>query len=324
MRRVLLTGAKGFVGSHILQQRLDQGYSGRAVVRSQSKAGCVRLDHPNAGSRLDVVIVPDITAPEAFDRTLDSTPPVIDTVIHTAAPYLYGAANTSRTLWIQTFRVLLNCRGQTIIVVTISCAVVIDFNPMAGGSARTFTSADWNPVTWEEAVTTNDHSGAYCASRRFAELAAWDFVKPQEPPFDLVVLCPPMVYGPLWHTINSIEELNEDAPLPPNGVHVYVDVGDPAHAHILAATNNAVSNERIIVSGEKLGSQAIADILRGFFPPLVEQYPVGPPGASSLSPSGYDMDTTVATDILGLGTRSVEETPVDLASQLLRIGGFRN
>jgi hypothetical protein len=48
-----------------------------------------------------------------------------------------------------------------------------------------------------------------------------------------------MVYSPLSHTIQSVDQLNEsngriykqyvnsktDAPLPPNGLHAYVDVG---------------------------------------------------------------------------------------------------
>lgn len=34
--------------------------------------------------------------------------------------------------------------------------------------------------------------------------AAWGFIENEKPQFDLVVLCPPMVYGPLQHTINNI------------------------------------------------------------------------------------------------------------------------
>jgi hypothetical protein len=72
----------------------------------------------------------------------------------------------------------------------------------------------------------------------YVPFQAWDFIRDEKPNFDLVALCPPMVYGPLHHSINSISELNEsnsriwklfinsskDAPLPPNGVHVFVDV----------------------------------------------------------------------------------------------------
>ena len=86
-QRVLLTGANGFVGSHILEQLLLRGLSVRAVVRSQSKAVQVLSDFPNFGSQLDFGIVPDITAPGAFNEVVQSTPP-FDTVIHTASPFL--------------------------------------------------------------------------------------------------------------------------------------------------------------------------------------------------------------------------------------------
>jgi hypothetical protein len=69
-------------------------------------------------------------------------------------------------------------------------------------------------------------------------MTAWDFVKNEKPNFDLVTLTPPMVYGPLRHTIKSPKDLNESnariynlfinssstADLPPNGMPVYTDV----------------------------------------------------------------------------------------------------
>ena len=69
-------------------------------------------------------------------------------------------------------------------------------------------------------------------------ISAWDFVASEKPNFDVVTLTPPMVYGPLRHSITSVKELNEsnariynlfinskkDAELPPNGMPVYTDV----------------------------------------------------------------------------------------------------
>lgn len=67
---------------------------------------------------------------------------------------------------------------------------------------------------------------------------AWDFVEKEKPNFDLVTLTPPMIYGPLRHSVKSVKELNQsnsriydlfinskkDAELPPNGLHTFVDV----------------------------------------------------------------------------------------------------
>src|SRR5258708_28723392 len=94
-KRVLLTGANGFVGSHILDQLLSLGHSVRSIVRSEAKAKQVLSDFPNYGSKLDFGIVPGITAPGAFDKVVQSTPP-FDTVIHTASPFLYRVISHNR------------------------------------------------------------------------------------------------------------------------------------------------------------------------------------------------------------------------------------
>jgi nucleoside-diphosphate-sugar epimerase len=49
---------------------------------------------------------------------------------------------------------------------------------------HTYTEQDWNPVTYEFALTANPVV-AYMASKKLAEKAAWDFVKEQKPKFDI-------------------------------------------------------------------------------------------------------------------------------------------
>jgi nucleoside-diphosphate-sugar epimerase len=86
-QRILLTGANGFIGAHILSLLLTNGYSVRAILRSQSKADQVLADFPTYASKLDFGIVPDITAPGAFDTAVRSDPP-FNAAIHTASPFL--------------------------------------------------------------------------------------------------------------------------------------------------------------------------------------------------------------------------------------------
>ncbi|KAL2811560.1 hypothetical protein BJX63DRAFT_433237 [Aspergillus granulosus] len=340
MSRILLTGANGFVASHILHQLLASGSSVRAVVRSQAKADRVRADLLDARGQLDFAIVPDIAAAGAFDSTLASVPP-FDVVIHTASPFLYSAASKNTDFLdpaVQGTRQLLlsiKRHAPTVkrVVMTSSCAAVVDFDLPVGGG-KVYTSEDWNPVTWDEAVTTTNLSTAYRASKKYAELAAWDFIRDEAPQFDLVTLCPPMVYGPLQHTINKIADLNEsnsriwnlfissskDAPLPPNGVHLFVDVRDLARAHILATSTPAAANKRMIIAGAKVSSQEISDILRGNFPSLADTCPRGSPGVSSLPSDAYTADVSPAKEILGLEFRDVASTFVELAQQLIAIG----
>lgn len=56
--------------------------------------------------------------------------------------------------------------------------------------------------SWEEAKTSAG-GVACCASKEFAEHAAWDYIEKQDPNFTIATLCPPMVYGPNGHYVDS-------------------------------------------------------------------------------------------------------------------------
>jgi nucleoside-diphosphate-sugar epimerase len=177
-QRILLTGANGFVGSHILDQLLSHGISVRSIVRSQSKAQQVLSDFPNYGSQLDFGIVPDITAPGAFDQAVQSTPP-FDGVIHTASPFLYRVISDNREFLDPaikgTLEILKSVKAHapTVkrVVITSSCAAIIDFSaPTVTTPPKVYTEEDWNPTTWDGALTGTPNN-AYQASKKFAELS---------------------------------------------------------------------------------------------------------------------------------------------------------
>ena len=175
-KRVLLTGANGFLGSHILSLLLKSSHSVRAIVRSQSKANQVLKDFPEAGTSLDFGIVPDITAPHAFDTVIQSQPP-FDAVIHTASPFLYSVVSDNLKDFLEpavkgTEEILKSIHshapGVKRVVLTSSCAAVLDFN--AGDNGKVYTEADWNPTTWEQAVEGDKGTG-YRGSKKYAEKA---------------------------------------------------------------------------------------------------------------------------------------------------------
>ncbi|OCL12100.1 NAD(P)-binding protein [Glonium stellatum] len=338
--RVLLTGANGFVGSHILSQLLGANLSVRAVVRSQSKADAVRADFPSTS--LDFAIVPDITAPSAFDEALKSTPP-FDAVIHTASPFLYRAVSNNHEFLdpaikgtTEILRGIQRVAAQSVkrVVITSSFAAIGAFGQYDDAN-KTYTSADWNPTTLEAALATTDLGAAYRASKKFAEKAAWDFVATEKPAFDLVVLNPPMVYGPLRHTVASPAELNEsnariynlfvalantvDSPLPPNGLPLYVDVRDLAYAHLRALQVPEAANTRFLVTAGLVSSQQIADIVRAEVPELQARTPKGTPGVKGLPDAAFTADASPVQKVLGVTFRPMKETFSDLAKQLVGI-----
>ncbi|KAF7553696.1 hypothetical protein G7Z17_g3430 [Cylindrodendrum hubeiense] len=346
-QRVLLTGANGFIAQHILSQLLEAGHSVRAVVRSQAKADQLRGSFAKDVSlqKLDFALVPDITAPSAFDNALASKPP-FDTVLHTASPFNYRQV-TNNLEFLEpaqkgTVEILQGITrvAPTVkrVILTSSIASVMDFSaPKETNPAKIYTAEDWNPTTWEAALSAPVINTAYVASKKFAEKAAWDFIAQQNPGFDLVVINPTMVYGPLYDPaiFGSPQELNQSnfglwnnflrpglsssSPVPANTLHLYADVRDVARAHVLSVTTPEASGKRFIISADRISNQRIANIFRHALKDLKSRIPKGEPEKEALPEGSYGADSSPAKNILGLTFHSAEETFAQIAKQLLII-----
>ncbi|KAJ5971625.1 methylglyoxal reductase (NADPH-dependent) gre2 [Penicillium vulpinum] len=336
-RRVLLTGGNGFIGSHILAQLLDHGCTVCCTVRTKEKGDKILKDFAGQQSQISIKIVPDIVASGAYHTAVQETP-AFDTVYHTASPFTYTNVESNLEFLEPAIKGTLNllkavkdnAPNVQRVIWTGSCASVIDYNNLVSDPPKIYTEADWNPVTWEEAVH-GDPSKAYRASKLFAEREAWKFMEEEKPSFDLVTLTPPATFGPLRHSITSIRELNEsnsrlwklclnstkDAPVPYMPVHTYVDVRDLATAQLKAMTVPEAGNQRFIVCARQFDFQDVCDILRSHFAELGERTPLGKPGTRSLPAGAYSIDNSKVKQFLGLEPRSLEDTILDVARYML-------
>lgn len=192
----------------------------------------------------------------------------------------------------------------------------------------TYTAADWNPLTYETAISPDSNSViAYRGSKKFAELAAWDFIKNEKPQFDLVTLCPPMVFGPIVHPVPSLDQLNESNaqlwtvaagvdPLPGARVPAWIDARDLAEAHVQALITPEAGGKRFIpAASEPFSYEYAADIMKEAFPWAKES--VTSNYKSGVKPTvEYGVDGDTVARELGVKYRSFKETVVDLAGQI--------
>ena len=65
---ILVTGASGFIASHIVDELLERGYHVRGTVRNAAKTAWLQelFDKRHGTGKFELTNIPDYTKPEAF------------------------------------------------------------------------------------------------------------------------------------------------------------------------------------------------------------------------------------------------------------------
>ncbi|KAG8832105.1 methylglyoxal reductase (NADPH-dependent) gre2 [Serendipita sp. 399] len=336
MGRILLTGASGFIAAHCLRAFLEAGHFVRFTVRSEEKAKQIYERNEQYVDQMEPVLVEDIAAEGAYDEALSDN--TMDGVIHTASPFFTNVTDPQALLKpaVQGTLNLLNAIKKLApnvkrVVITSSFAAMI--NPKEGNwPGHVYNEDDWNPITEEEALT-GDGITVYRASKTFAEKAAWKFVEEHKPGFDLAVLNPPMVYGPIINfqtikTLNSSSQRffkffsGEMKEIEPSSSPLWVDVRDLATAHLRAYERPDAGGKRFfIVADELYSNQDIADIFRKNFEIFNDRIPVGTPGKGFDAKPGtiYTHDNSRSKAALGMTYLPFETCATDAGRSILEL-----
>ncbi|KAJ5989585.1 NAD(P)-binding protein [Penicillium waksmanii] len=335
MTRVLLTVASSLLMSSRHSLLVDTQLL--LLFGPREKAQAILTAHPELSkNRLDCVIVTDMARENAFDEVVVSEPP-FQAVIHTASPYHFNAKDARELLdpaIIGTTGILKSVQkyAPTVkrVVVTSSFAAIN--NVYAKAKGKVYSEADWCPITVDQA---NDNpANAYRASKTFAERAAWDFVEKKKPHFDLSVINPPLVLGPIAHNLASLSALNTSNErirdlitgtakdrCPPTGNYLYVDVRDLALAHVLAIEKAEAGGKRFFTVSSHFSNKEIAQIIGQEFPEFQSRLPTGEALVPGDYPTDgvYGFDSSRAREILGLKFRPLKESIVDAVNSLLAV-----
>lgn len=344
MTRVLLTGGSGFIAAHVLESLLSRGHSVVTTVRSQEKADNIKEAYPNVGKdKLDFAIVEDIAKLDAFEKAVVSDPP-FEAVIHTASPFHFNVTNAKKDLLDPaingTVGLLKSVKAYapTVkhIVITSSFAAILNADKGVLWPEKTYSEADWNPITEEQAELSP--ALAYRASKTFAEKAAWDFVENEKPNFTISTANPPMVLGPVVHHLNSLDALNTSNArvrdmiegkckdgLTDTLTYLWTDVRDLALAHVKQIELPEAAGKRFFILEGYFSNEEIANIIRKNFPEYADKLPAPNPNGPGNYPGGstdniYKFDNSRVKEVLGIKFRSLEESIVDLVNSLKKVG----
>jgi dihydroflavonol-4-reductase len=268
---VLVTGASGYIGSHIVANLLARGRSVRASVRDVSDAE--KVDHLKAlpvasgGSlelvRMDLFEIPSVTAAVAG----------CSDVIHAAAALHVGKMDPQKDVvdpsivGTQNICDAVDAAGTVKRLVHTSSTAAIRWTHYDDG--QLFTSEMWaddKPLTIEE--------NAYGLAKTKAEqlVRKWHADSDPETRPRLVTIHPCVVFGPplckrhLSGSLSYVEALVKRTLPKSLPAHInIVDVRDVAEAHVRALSGGEEEGRYLVVGGD-LWMVELSNILREAFP----------------------------------------------------------
>lgn len=255
--KVLVSGASGYVATHVVERLLAAGHDVTGTVRNPADAAKVAPLRALPGAERLTLVAAELTDPDPFTAHAD-----VDAIIHVASPYIIDVADPQRDLvdpavegTLSMLRAAARHPRVKRVVLTSSFAAVTD-----APEDRVLTEADWNT---RSTLTRN----AYYYSKTLAERAAWDFMAREKPGFTLVAINPFLVVGPS-HTksVNVSPQIMVDLF---NGTYPaimalnwgFVDVRDVADAHIAAMDHPAASG-RYLCAAETRSMQDVVALMR--------------------------------------------------------------
>ncbi len=268
MQKVLVTGATGFVASHLILALLNEGYAVRGTIRSLAKRDdLLKSLSEYAGRNIDIELVEaDLGSDAGWDEAMEG----IDFVQHVASPFPAHQPETAEELIVPArdgaLRVLnaANAAGVERVVMTSSVAAV-DV-AWEGQRPAAFDESHWTNMSRPERVSF------YAQSKTIAEKVAWETAKGKDFNTELSVIVPTVVLGPAMSKGVSASlgmitaTLNREMPAYPKLHQGIIDVRDLATAHVEAMKRAEAAGERIIICSESLWFKDIGAILQEAFP----------------------------------------------------------
>lgn len=340
MTAACVTGASGFIGSHVVRELLERGYRVRGTVRDPSDdkktAHLWRIaEAAGARDRLELLAA-DLLDPEAFDAAVAGC----EMVFHVASPVALTAKDPRRDIvepalegTENVFAAINRAGGVTAVGLTSSIAAVTSKRRRP---EHVYTESDWA----EDATIDSD---PYAVSKRLAERAAWRLrdVVPEDRRYSMTVVNPVVVSGPIYarvHVRSSASIIRDIMRgtyrgCPDLGFGL-VDVRDVASALVGGAL--AKKTGRYILAHRFMWMREVAEILDSAFPELqipTRRLPSFLVYAAALFDKrltwsylrrtlGYELrfDNRKSKDELGVEYRDMRQSLIDTGKSLLEHG----
>ncbi|KAE9369037.1 NAD(P)-binding protein [Stipitochalara longipes BDJ] len=321
---VFITGATGFIGSHVARAALGAGYRIRLSIRKHEQAQKIAKYYPEYTSKIETVVIPDMTKSASFESALSG----IDYVFHLASPmpgsgsdikldYVDPAVQSTEAIL---YAAMTSPSIKKVIIVSSALALAPIDALLATNVTVKDNTGEVIPVNLEMALPEGPagHALRYSASKILAHQATRDFLKKRNPKYTLITFHPTLVLGhSLTQDSGDISGSNgmvwqplfSEKPTAPAG---WVHVRDVADAHIKALKADIETGMEFLLSGSKPASpwEEIVSFVKSQYPGL--GWKLRPPFEG-----GWEVDVSRAEQVLQIDWRSKEDMVRDIVEQQL-------
>jgi len=240
---ILVTGATGLVGSHLLFQLVSEGKTVRTLIRDQGKIEHVRKIFGYYSQEQNILIdkIDWVTGDVLDILSLENAFENIQVVYHCAAVVSFN--NSSKRELMQT-----NIEG-TENVVNLCIEKQIKKLCYVSSIAAIGSSENGDLITEENKwIPSNDHS-LYSISKFKSEMEVWRGI---EEGLNAVIVNPSVILGPgFWNAGSGeiISTVAKGTPFYTDGITGFVDVRDVVDVMIQLA-NSEITEQRFILNAE--------------------------------------------------------------------------
>ncbi|KEF62746.1 uncharacterized protein A1O9_00719 [Exophiala aquamarina CBS 119918] len=277
---IMVTGANGYIASHIIDILLQNGYRVRGTLRSHEEAPWLAefFAKEYGEAVFEVAIVTDLTDSAGFDRAargmsgivhsasiLPSTSDVDAVVPHVVAGTRNALDAAAKSGSVRSF-VLTSSSIAACMPEFVKPNVVVDEYSWNQGAP----AAAYSKETPAEALPLM----IYAASKTLGERALWDWVAWKHPHFSVNAvlpnfnmgkpLCPKITTSSMPHVLALL-----DGAKPRTDIiqpQYFVHVRDNARLHVAALLDPTVQSERLFAFAEQFNWNDVVGILRRLEP----------------------------------------------------------